>query len=201
MFSERINKYIVFNILHPVKVKNAKDLKQRIYALLKSTLIELINLQLNSMKPTTKILTLIAFTLITSISNGQINIPDSEREMVEVGSTGWGVILEKVPNSEYYSFVSDNITGGNCKISFTASSRDLDDLHNFFLSKFGSNSSSTIEIGNREIAVIANENGLYFGEKGVCVFLIQKRIELKNLFGKNKTNGKPNYSLDFLDNK
>ncbi len=147
-----------------------------------------------------KFLIIIACSLLSSLAFGQVNIPDTEKETVQVGTTGWGVILEKVPNSNYYSFVSDNIIGGDCKISFTASSRDLDDLYNFFLSKFGSNSSSTIGLGNREITVIANENGLYFGEKRVCVFLIQKRNEIKYLFGKNKTNGKSDYSLDFLNN-
>ena len=130
----------------------------------------------------------------------KLNSQTHKKRLFKWEPTGWGVILEKVPNSNYYSFVSDNIIGGDCKISFTASSRDLDDLYNFFLSKFGSNSSSTIGLGNREITVIANENGLYFGEKRVCVFLIQKRNEIKYLFGKNKTNGKSDYSLDFLNN-
>lgn len=136
------------------------------------------------MRPIKKILILIAFSLITSISKGQIHIPDSERKKVEVGTTGWGVILQKVPNSNYYAFLSDNIIGENCEISFTASSRDLDDLYNFFLSKFGSNSTSTIGLGNREIIVLANETGLYFGEKGICTFLIQNKKYIKHLFGK-----------------
>lgn len=154
------------------------------------------------MKLLNKYFVIITFSLFSSIVFGQIQIPDSEREAEEIGSTGWGVILQKVPNKNYYTFTSESslLSKNPCKISFNASSSELDDLYHFLFSKFGSKTSSEIKLGNRAITVLDNENGLYLGEKGVCVFLIQEKISIKNLFGKSDSKDSPNYSLDFLDN-
>lgn len=117
----------------------------------------------------------------------QIKIPDSEREMEEVGSTGYGVILNKVPGKNYYNFTTEsNILSSNiCRLSFGATPAEMDDLYYFFLSKLGTDSTSNIEIGNEKIKVISNEYGLYFGRKDVCSFHIQSESDLKRLFNKD----------------
>jgi len=118
------------------------------------------------------------------IGCSQVIIPDSTRETVVIGST-WGMSLNKINDKDYYNFKlkSGVIKKIECKISFTATSNEIDDLYNFFLSKFGTRTKSEITLGNSKILVRDKEYGLSFGNSE-CHFLVENEKDLKYLFGK-----------------
>jgi len=99
-----------------------------------------------------RILTTLFLIFFINSASSQVNIPESEKEMVLLNHC-WNVTLSKSPNKSVYLITWDYALFAEAKISFYASKKDLEDLKRFLKNKLKQNDPTVFRLGNNNISV------------------------------------------------